>query len=59
MRNALDEKEERDAIRSSKEHCDFYVIFVQKLRCMITACETRASGMVACGNDQSLRSVAV
>jgi hypothetical protein len=53
------EKEEKDAIRSSNEHCDLYVMFIQKLRCMVTACETRASGMVACGNDQSLRSVAV
>jgi hypothetical protein len=53
------EKEEKDAIHSSKEHCDFYVMFVQKLRCMVTACETRATGMVACGNGQSLRSAAV
>jgi ribosomal protein L25 (general stress protein Ctc) len=45
IRLSVDEKEERDAIRSSKEHCDFYVMFVQKLRCMVTACETRASGI--------------
>jgi hypothetical protein len=58
-RLSVDEKEERDAICSSKEHLDFYLMFVQKLRCMVTACETRASRMVARENDQSLRSVAV
>jgi hypothetical protein len=58
-RLSVGENKERDAIRSRKEHSDFYVIFVQKLRYMVTACETRASGMVACGDGQSLRSVAV
>jgi hypothetical protein len=29
------------------------------MRCVVTACETRASGMVAHENDQSLRSTAV
>jgi hypothetical protein len=58
-RLSVDEKEERDAILSSKEHYDFYVMFVQKIRCIVAACESRASGMVACGNDQSLRSIAV
>jgi ankyrin repeat protein len=55
-RLSIDEKEELDAIRSSKDHWDFYVMLVQKLRCMVTACETRVSGMVACGSDQSFAS---
>jgi hypothetical protein len=58
-RLSVDEKEERDAIRRSKDHCEFYVMFVQKMRCMVTACETQASGMVACGNDKSFSSFAV
>jgi hypothetical protein len=51
------EKEECDAIRSSKDHRYFDVVFFQKLRSMVTACERWASGIVAYGNDQSLRSV--
>jgi ankyrin repeat protein len=58
-RMSVDEKEERDAIRSSKDHWDFYYMFIKKMRGMVTACETLASGMVASGNDQSFRSFAV
>jgi hypothetical protein len=58
-RLSVDENKERDAIRSSKEHYDFHVMFVQKMRCMVAACETGASGMVACENGQSFKSVAM
>jgi hypothetical protein len=58
-RLSVEENKERDAIRSSKGHYDFYVMFVQKMRCMVAACETGASGMAACENGQSLKSVAV
>jgi hypothetical protein len=55
---SVDEKEdEQDAIRSSKEHCDLYLVFVQKLRYSLR--ETGQRGMIACGNDQSLRPAAV
>ena len=42
------EEQERLAIRSDNPYyCDYYIMLVLKLRAMIVACESRASGLVA------------
>ena len=47
----LKDIKEQNAILSSPEHGDFYILLQQRLKCMITSCETLDTGMVGEGGD--------